>query len=161
MRISDWSSDLCSSDLIKGLWIDLGEAIHFQAGQYINLALPGSIGTRAFSIASASTRGQVIELNIKLVPGGAGTGYVHETLREGDPIRVTGPFGRFFVRKSAQMPMIFMAGGSGLSSPRSMILDLLEEGCALPLPLIYGQRTIEDLPQDRKRVVWGRRVFVR
>src|SRR3546814_18926521 len=90
MRISDWSSDLCSSDLIKGLWIDLGEAIHFQAGQYINLALPGSIGTRAFSIASASTRGQVIELNIKLVPGGAGTGYVHETLREGDPIREIG-----------------------------------------------------------------------
>src|SRR3546814_17085446 len=64
---------------------------------------------------------------------------------EGDPIRVTGPFGRFFVRKSAQMPMIFMAGGSGLSSPRSMILDLLEEGCALPLTLIYGQRTIEEL----------------
>src|SRR3546814_10476159 len=80
MRISDWSSDLCSSDLIKGLWIDLGEAIHFQAGQYINLALPGSIGTRAFSISSASTRGQVIALNIKLVPGAAGTGYVHETL---------------------------------------------------------------------------------
>src|SRR3546814_15786810 len=43
------------------------------------------------------------------------------------------------------MPMIFMAGGSGLSSPRSMILDLLEEGCALPLTLIYGQRTIEEL----------------
>src|SRR3546814_12186232 len=41
---------------IKGLWIDLGEAIHFQAGQYINLALPGSIGTSVFSIASPSTR---------------------------------------------------------------------------------------------------------
>src|SRR3546814_12349127 len=82
---------------IKGLWIDLGEAIHFQAGQYINLALPGSIGTRAFSIDSASTRGQVIELNIKLVPGGAGTGYVHETVTEGDPTRVTGPFGRFLL----------------------------------------------------------------
>src|SRR3546814_11100134 len=52
---------------------------------------------------------------------------------------------RVFVGKSAQMPMIFMAGGSGLSSPRSMILDLLEEGCALPLTLIYGQRTIEEL----------------
>src|SRR3546814_2692698 len=26
---------------IKGLWIVQGEAIHFQAGQYINLALPG------------------------------------------------------------------------------------------------------------------------
>src|SRR3546814_8477160 len=143
MRISDWSSDVCSSDLgdassfalmdferdegktlaccatveedvtieadidedpdaeiipirdfagrvtriesltptIKGLWIDLGEDIHLQAGQYINLALPGSLGTRAFSIDSESTRGQVIELNITIVPGGAGTGYVHETLR--------------------------------------------------------------------------------
>src|SRR3546814_20363394 len=49
---------------IKGLWIDLGEAIHFQAGQYINLALPGSIGSRAFSIASSSTRRRVIELKI-------------------------------------------------------------------------------------------------
>ena len=41
--------------------------------------------------------------------------------------------------------MIFMAGGSGLSSPRSMILDLLEEGCALPITLIYGQRIKAEL----------------
>src|SRR3546814_20081231 len=133
MRISDWSSDVCSSDLassfalmdfgrdegktlaccatveedvtieadidedpdaeiipirdfagrvtriesltptIKGLWIDLGEAIHFQAGQYINLALPGSIGKRALSNASALTRGQVIDLHITLYPRGPWT----------------------------------------------------------------------------------------
>jgi phenol hydroxylase P5 protein len=34
-----------------------------------------------------------------------------------------------------------MAGGSGLSSPRSMILDLLADGFALPITLVYGQRT--------------------
>src|SRR3546814_13216500 len=38
---------------IKGLWIDLGEAIHFQAGQYINLALPGSIDRKSTRLNSS------------------------------------------------------------------------------------------------------------
>ncbi len=33
-----------------------------------------------------------------------------------------------------------MAGGSGLSSPRSMILDLLDAGDTRPMTLVYGQR---------------------
>ena len=41
-----------------------------------------------------------------------------------------------------------MAGGSGLSSPRSMILDLLDGGCALPITLVYGQRTRDELYYD-------------
>lgn len=130
---------------IKGIRIDLGAPIHFQAGQYINANLPGGIGTRAFSIASPPADRQTIELNVKIVPGGAGTAYLHNDLAVGDTIRITGPYGRFFVRKSANVPLVFMAGGSGLSSPRSMILDLLGEGCTLPITLIYGQRMREEL----------------
>lgn len=129
---------------IRGIWLDLGAPIEFQAGQYINLVLP-EIGSRAFSIASTPATPGVIELNVKLVPGGAGTDYVHNRLSLGDSIKVIGPYGRFFVRKSAGLPMLFMAGGSGLSSPRSMILDLLEQDCTLPITLIYGQRTKDEL----------------
>ncbi|HEY0287206.1 MAG TPA: phenol 2-monooxygenase domain-containing protein [Pseudomonas sp.] len=127
---------------IKGVWIKLDDpaGMRFQAGQYINLQLPDGIGSRAFSIASAPTDGGEIELNIRIVPGGRGTGYVHEQLKVGERMGVTGPYGRFFVKKSAHMPVIFMGGGSGLSSPRSMILDLLAEGFELPITLIYGQR---------------------
>jgi phenol hydroxylase P5 protein len=130
---------------IKGLFIELDEPIHFQAGQYINLELPESIGSRAFSLANAPGHGREIELNIRLVPGGAGTTWLHESLKVGDRITLSGPYGRFFVRKSAQSPMIFMAGGSGLSSPRSMILDLLAEGCTHPITLVYGQRSRAEL----------------
>lgn len=132
---------------IKGVWIELDAAagIHFQAGQYVNLRLPDDIGTRAFSIASAPAQGSLVELNVRRVPGGAGTAYVHERLAVGDAISLTGPYGRFFVRKSANLPMIFFAGGSGLSSPRSMILDLLAEGCALPITLVNGQRNRSEL----------------
>lgn len=132
---------------IKGIWIRLDnpEALRFQAGQYINLDLPNGIGTRAFSIANAPGQGDEIELNVRMVPGGAGTTYIHETMAAGERVQFTGPYGRFFVRKSANVPVIFMAGGSGLSSPRSMILDLLNEGFAQPITLIYGQRLREEL----------------
>lgn len=132
---------------IRGVWIKLDDpaGIRFQAGQYVNLELPNGIGSRAFSIASAPSEAGEIELNIRIVPGGQGTGYVHEQMKAGERARVSGPYGRFFVKKSAQVPVIFMAGGSGLSSPRSMILDLLGEGFERPIALIYGQRTREEL----------------
>ena len=130
---------------IKGIFIDLDRPVDFQAGQYVNLEVPGQ-GSRAFSIASApSAHGGQIELNVRIVPGGAATGYLHQTLRAGDTVRLSGPYGRFFVRKSARVPLLFMAGGSGLSSPRSMILDLLAEGCTLPITLVYGQRSRDEL----------------
>jgi phenol hydroxylase P5 protein len=132
---------------VKGIWIDLppGEAVHFQAGQYVNLHLPDAIGNRAFSIASVPAEGNRIELNVRRVPGGQGTAWLHDSLSAGDALGFTGPFGRFFVRKSAQVPLIFLAGGSGLSSPRSMILDLLAEGCDLPITLVNGQRSRAEL----------------
>jgi len=103
----------------KGVWIrlDEDEGIRFQAGQYINLEIPGEHASRAFSLASPPSLGSEIELNIRKVPGGKATTWVHETLKAGDSVHLTGPYGRFFVRKSAHMPMIFLAGGSGLSSP--------------------------------------------
>lgn len=132
---------------IKGIWIalDAPARIGFQAGQYVNLHFGDEIGSRAFSLASAPSAGGEVELNIRMVPGGRATSLVHETMRAGDRVRLSGPYGRFFVKKSAQVPMIFMAGGSGLSSPRSMIVDLLEDGCALPITLVYGQRTLGEL----------------
>ena len=132
---------------IKGIWMrpETGATVQFQAGQYINVELPDGIGQRAFSIANPPTTEGEIELNVRIVLDGKGTTYLHEQLQVGDKLTMSGPYGRFFVKKSAQVPMIFIAGGSGLSSPRSMILDLLDEGCRLPITLVYGQRSFEEL----------------
>ena len=71
---------------IKGIWITLdhGATLDFQAGQYVNLHLPHELGHRAFSLASAPSHGNEIELNIRLVPGGAGTSWIHQHLKVGD-----------------------------------------------------------------------------
>lgn len=131
---------------IKGMTIALDEDVDFQAGQYINLGWPSLAHPRAFSLANPPSSRRLVELNIRKVPGGEATTYIHERLRVGDKVLVSGPLGRFFVRKSDPRPIIFMAGGSGLSSPRSMILDLLEaDGDTRPITLVYGARNRAEL----------------
>lgn len=138
-RIEDLTPD------IKGLFLELDdEGFRFQAGQYVNLHLPGIAVPRAFSIASAPGD-TVLELHVRKVLGGEATGFIHDTLEPGTELRITGPLGRFFVRKSKDTGCLFIAGGSGLSSPKSMILDLLAEGYDKPLALFHGVRTVADL----------------
>ncbi|MCA1998113.1 MAG: 2Fe-2S iron-sulfur cluster binding domain-containing protein, partial [Armatimonadetes bacterium] len=140
VRLDDLTHD------VKGVFIELpGEGIDFQAGQYVNLTVPGVEGARAFSLANPPSQRNLVELHVRRVPGGKATGYIHDQLKVGDTLTLAGPYGRFFVRKSAGEPMIFLAGGTGLSSPKSMILDLLEEGRTEPMLLIHGVRALRDL----------------
>jgi phenol hydroxylase P5 protein len=120
------------------------QRVAFQAGQYLNLKVPGCQDARAFSIANAPHDGE-IELHVRRVQGGAATGWLHEHLQHGTQLKFSAPFGRFFVRKQAQVPTIFLAGGSGLSSPKSMIVDLLNQGSTLPVTLIQGARNRDEL----------------
>jgi phenol hydroxylase P5 protein len=117
----------------------------------VQLALPGIEGDRPFSIANSpqqiASTGE-LEINVRIIPGGPGTAYLHETLKVGDAMRISGPYGRFFVRNSLNAPILFIAGGSGLSSPRSMILDLLSQGSSQPITLVYGQRNHAELYYD-------------
>lgn len=136
---------------IKALHFRLDSPIHFQAGQYVQVHIPGLGESRAFSIATPpNSQGEAIEieLNVRWVPGGAATTWLHEQLEVGAQLHMAGPYGRFFVRRSAAQPMLFLAGGSGLSSPRSMILDLLGNGCDKPITLVYGQRSKAELYYD-------------
>lgn len=129
---------------IRGLWLKPNAPVHFQPGQYVLLDVPGVQGARAFSIGN-SCGDELIELHVRQVPNGAATTWLHNQVKPGDKLAFSGPFGRFFVRKSAEVPMIFVAGGSGLSSPKSMILDLLAEGSTQPITLLQGARNRDEL----------------
>ncbi len=133
------------SPTIRGVKLQLDRTMQFQAGQYINLLLPGVDGARAFSIANKPSEEGVVELHVRRVPDGAGTGYIHDTLRVGDQLPLSGPYGQFFVRKSAPEDLIFIAGGSGLSSPQSMVLDLIEHGDTRKITLLQGARNLSEL----------------
>ena len=130
---------------IKGVFIEV-DGMEFQAGQYVNVQLPGLEHPRAFSLANCPGSKQLLELNVRQVPNGKGTTYIHQQLKRGDSVTLTGPLGRFYVRKSDAQPVIFMAGGSGLSSPRSMIVDMLDNDAdSRNITLVYGARNRAEL----------------
>jgi phenol hydroxylase P5 protein len=63
----------------------------------------------------------------------------------GDAVELPGPYGQFFVRTAQLGDLIFIAGGSGLSSPQSMILDLLRAGDTRQIVLFQGVRNRAEL----------------
>jgi phenol/toluene 2-monooxygenase (NADH) P5/A5 len=112
------------------------------------LHVPGVELPRAFSLANKPSEKHLIELNIRHVAGGQATEYIHNTLKVGDKLKLNGPYGRFFVRRSAPENFLFLAGGTGLSSPKAMILDLLEKNESRDITLVYGARNRAELYDD-------------
>ena len=138
------------SPTIKGIRLEIDRPMEFQAGQYINLQLPDIEGIRAFSIANPPSELSIVELHVRKVEGGAATNYIHNELKVGDEMALSGPYGQFFVRKSDEKNVIFIAGGSGLSSPQSMIIDLLEQGDTRTIYLFQGARDVAELYNREK-----------
>ena len=138
------------SPTIVELKLTIDRPMQFQAGQYVNIQVPTVEGTRAFSIANPPSQDNVIDLHIRQVPGGAATTYIHQQLNVGDTIELSGPYGQFFVRESDAKDTIFIAGGSGLSSPESMILDMLEKGVGKKIYLFQGARNVAELYHREK-----------
>ena len=113
------------SPTILGVRLKLDRAMQFQAGQYINLELPGIEGSRAFSLANPPSRPDEVELHVRLVEGGAATGYIHQQLKVGDQLSLSGPYGMFFVRNSQPGDLIFIAGGDVADRPARLFSDAL------------------------------------
>ena len=121
------------------------------AGQYINILLDDG-AKRAFSFANApsdpqaapSTAGGVIELHVRLIPGGRFTTQVFETMKVGDAITFEGPLGRFALVDS-ERPMLFVAGATGFAPVMSMLEDTFRRGMQRPMQLYWGVCTAADL----------------
>jgi phenol/toluene 2-monooxygenase (NADH) P5/A5 len=70
---------------MRGIWLKLDRPMRFQAGQYINLEFAAVDGqSRAFSLANPPQQADVVELNVRIVPGGQVTTWLHESLKVGD-----------------------------------------------------------------------------
>jgi len=131
---------------ILGVFLEIdGDGLEFQSGQYANLHIPGLDTPRPFSMAQSPNEKNIIEFDIALIQGGEGTTWIHENLKVGAKLEFSAPYGHFFIRISDTRPLLFFAGGSGLSSPKSMIMDLLERGDKREIVLFQGARNLQEL----------------
>ncbi len=119
--------------------------IEFKPGQFVQFRIPGAGEERAYSVASSPNNRDIVELIVRLVPGGLCTTYLFNKLKVGDPATLTGPYGEFFLREDTDDPIICVGGGSGSAPIRSIISYLKEKNSPRRIVSFYGGRTPKDI----------------
>lgn len=119
------------------------ERLDFDAGQYIDIVLDNG-ERRAFSFANTPQNNALIELHVRLVPGGRFTTHVFEGMQVGDTITFEGPRGQFTLRDGTQ-PILFIAGATGFAPIKSIVEDAFARGLSRPMRLYWGVRHSKDL----------------
>ena len=120
------------------------ESFSFVAGQFVNVEIPGSTETRAYSIANPPADNRRIDLLVKVLPGGRFSGLLADRLPPGTRLRAFGPFGQLRVRLSHR-PILMIAGGTGMAPMLSLLADLAHKGNERPIRYFFGARTAADL----------------
>ncbi|MBV2134231.1 ring-hydroxylating dioxygenase ferredoxin reductase family protein [Pseudomonas sp. MAP12] len=134
---------------------ELGK-LAFLPGQYVNLQVPGSEQSRAYSFSSMPEDGKVSFL-IRNVPGGLMSGYLTQLAKVGDVMTMTGPLGSFYLR-DVRRPLLLLAGGTGLAPFLAMLEKLAASGSEQPVHLIYGVTNDFDLVEMDKLAEFAQRL---
>jgi ferredoxin-NADP reductase len=95
----------------------------YKPGQFCSLVLniQGKKVVRSYTISSSPTRPYALEITVKRVEGGVVSNWLHDNLKVGDRIEVSGPKGKFCL-VPGQIPrkILLVGAGSGVTPALSM-----------------------------------------
>jgi len=114
--------------------------VAFSPGQYISFFISTKKGRaiRPYSICSLPSHLPKVELCVKQVLNGVGTGYLLENI--GNEVESLEPQGDFTLPESSDRPLVFIAAGVGVAPVRSQIPFWLDKFPTSPTSLIYRFR---------------------
>jgi CDP-4-dehydro-6-deoxyglucose reductase, E3 len=141
---------------VMAVWLKLpsSERLQFLPGQYIDFLLKDG-KRRSFSLANAPEDDSLLELHIRLVPGGQFTEHVFNAMKVKEIMRINGPLGSFFLRESDK-PIIFLAGGTGFAPIKSLLTHAFHHGLDRQMVLYWGAKARVDLYQAELPDQWAR-----
>lgn len=123
------------------------EGFEFEAGQYLQLGLPSllysdSAGrSRVFSIASSPLNTKDICVTFR--DSGSGFKRTLKALKKNAPVVIEGPYGYFKLSKKSTRPMVFIAGGIGITPFLSMLQFAAAMELEAPITLLYANSSKE------------------
>jgi ferredoxin-NADP reductase len=131
------------------LMFEKPEGMVYEPGQYLEVSIdhPNKDDrgiTRWFTMSSSPTEGDIM-ITTRLVEK-------HSTFKEalfglepGDEIEAKGPMGKFLLPKDPGTPIVWIAGGIGVTPFRAQLKFLLDNGQNRDITLIYSNRTEGDI----------------
>lgn len=137
--------ELVAKDIMR-VRLELAKPLEYLPGAFAVVDGPKMFGvSRAYSIATPVSSRGAIELNVRLVPGGKLSTYVHEKLSVGEELSLTAPYSGYAELNETD-DLLCVAGGSGISPVMSLLRTLKENGFNRKVTFIYGANTVDELP---------------
>lgn len=142
------------SDLITSFYLkpaDGSTVPTYQPGQYISVRvkIPGEqyMMIRQYSLSKAADA-ESFRISVKREddqdPNGKVSVYLHDQLEVGSVVEVTPPAGEFVLDESRQTPVVFLAGGVGITPLMSMTERLLQTSANRPIHFYHAARSEKD-----------------
>jgi NAD(P)H-flavin reductase len=123
------------------------QSLTFAAGQAVMVGLHGAVLRKPYSIASAPWEKEktgVLQLLAQVEDTGTPDPHL-ELAAPGTLVDVEGPFGTFCLPPEFdEVPLLFVAGGTGIAPLRSMLMDRLARPRVPAISVVYSARSSED-----------------
>ncbi len=134
----------------------------YMPGQFltIQLTIDGKRVNRSYTIASSPTRRDACELSIKREPLGLASRFMHDQLRVGDVLKVSGPSGKFIFTGQEAPAVLLISGGVGITPMMSIVRYLTDRAWAGDIYFVIVATTEQDLI-FHDEIEWLKRRFPR
>ncbi|MUG91086.1 FHA domain-containing protein [Scytonema sp. UIC 10036] len=128
----------------------------YQPGQFItlNLEINGKPVKRSYSISSTPSRPHTLEITVKRVPSppdapdispGLVSNWLHDNLRVGHEIKISGPLGKFTCFANPSEKMLMISAGSGITPMMSMSRWVLDTAADCDIIFFHCARSPRDI----------------
>lgn len=134
----------------------------YQPGQFVtlNLNIEGKTVRRAYSISSTPTRPHLLEITVKRVPSppnapnippGLVSNWLHDRLKVGDQIQLSGgAMGKFTCAKDSNPKLLLISAGSGVTPMISMSRWIYDNAGQQDVVFVYCGRRRKDIIMEQE-----------
>jgi naphthalene 1,2-dioxygenase ferredoxin reductase component len=128
---------------VTGLTLRPNRMLRFSAGQFVKVTFEPKL-TRFYSLANEEGS-ELLELHVRRLSQGRASNWIDARLRCGDIVKLQGPLGTSYLRRTHTGPTLCIAGGTGLAPILSIVRTALAVGTTGRLHVYVGARAASDL----------------
>lgn len=129
---------------IKTFWFRPERTFRFMAGQFIELTIPGAPSIHQFTISSSPSEPR-IGITTRISKHGSTYKQALAILQPGTTVTISEAMGDFVLPKDHTIPLVFIAGGIGITPFRSIIAWLTDMNDRRDITLLYAAAHAHDL----------------
>lgn len=139
------------ADNIRTFYFKPEQPVHYTAGQFTELHVPhknpDKRGTKRWFTLSSSPTDEFLTITTKYSGDDKSSTFKKALfrLKPGTVLEAAEPMGDFVLPKLIQTPLVFVAGGIGITPFHSMLKWLSDTVEERPIKLLYGVRTEDEI----------------